>query len=299
MVEQRLLWEEAWLTELERIWNERLEELIASLGQQEGELGRPETWPDYQLKKARLRLMTRRLREVLIAEPRETAFLLEENLRDHSGRIQGRADLVLRRPGAHRIIDFKTGRAVDRLTGEVRQGYASQLQLYAFLEHETTGEWPVRAHLFPLEGEPVAVEIDPAVSEAVAARALSILDLYNSRVPGEQAADATPDNCRYCPHSGVCPAFWSAYGESWPEKLLAVVGTTTEVFRTALAGTNLELERIEGIPVSKVLIRNIDPATHPIVDQLALGNVIAAVGFRRESQHDSFYLPPGGVLATR
>ena len=78
MVDQRAFWDASWLERLGTFWDRELEVLVSGLGANSSDWGPPQEWPDYQLKKARLKRMSARLRTLVTAEPPDTHFLSEE-----------------------------------------------------------------------------------------------------------------------------------------------------------------------------------------------------------------------------
>ncbi len=97
MVRDHSLMEPNWERLLDDVWAEEVErEGQASVAASEAErLGPPDRWPDFQLKRARLRKAARRLRGLLVALPARVEILPEEPLQAYDGRLRGRADLII------------------------------------------------------------------------------------------------------------------------------------------------------------------------------------------------------------
>jgi hypothetical protein len=299
MVREGGLRADSWRESLESAWGEEVAREVSLLpARDDGLPETPERWPDYQVKRARMRRMARRVRDLLLALPEGPGFLPEEELEGYGRLLRGVADLVIRTPESHRVIDYKTGDILDRQTALPRESYVRQLHIYAALEAQTTGDWPQLLHLFPLRGEPMGIEADVAASESVAAEALQLLEDFNAASPGPQPASPSEVTCQHCPFSAKCPAFWSAC-ENWGEELVAVRGQVTRTSSSEFNGTSIEVEVTSGtISESTVLVRNLDPLDHPAVLALVPGGNVGLTGMTREKGRDSYHLPPWGQVAT-
>ncbi len=205
------------------------------------------------------------------------------------GRLVGRPDLL--RDDA--VIDYKTGDVFEHGEADVvKASYVRQLQLYAFLVKESTGRWPTRGVLLPMEGVPVGVELDPAGCERVAAEALELLDEYNGAVSGTagvpELATPSPETCRWCPFQLVCPAFWAAADSSWSEHLgTAAVGGLASAAPEPIHGgcaLTLRLSVDQGTePRGMVSLAPLQPSTHPTLTALQAGTRIRVVGLARRT----------------
>lgn len=167
-----------------------------------------------RLAAARLKRMAGRVTE-LIAEAGDSAVTLSEQyLEARDGRLQGVVDLIIDSQAVHLIVDYKTGQAIDE-AGNVVEQFATQLRLYAVLEHERSGRWPQRGVLLRFGGPAVSVDLDPAECQRTADRLLAALVAYNAlagTVPTGNASEAT---CMFCSFAPYCPAFWGAISPSW------------------------------------------------------------------------------------
>jgi hypothetical protein len=290
MVSSRSLWDEGWLLELDRIWREFVQN-------EAGSLEVAESWPNYQLKRARLRRTAGQLRELLTTLPPDAVVIPEEAMVGLGGRLKGRPDLVVRAATTHRIIDYKTGPGVDRQTLTVRPGYARQLQLYAVLEAEVSGLWPDSAHLLPLEGEPVEIAILEDECRQLAADALSLLDLFNEAAPGGQPPTISLETCSVCDYATACAPFWDAYSAGWAPDFIAVHGLILAVSTSPLGGVSVEVRPVGDPPGPEtILIRNIDPTSHPTALKAEVGAEIGATGLREEASRGTFRLGPSSGL---
>lgn len=166
------------------------------------------------------------------------------------GRLRGRAD-VIRRGAEPEIEDYKTGSLYEDDGEEMKAQYRLQLLLYAVLEHATSGVWPRRAILVPLEGQPATIEINATEASEAAASALRALDEYNAAIdnvrPLEKIASPSADRCRFCPFSIQCPAFWSAVEPAWAEDgIIALAGHIERREESRLSTFTLTVRRESG-----------------------------------------------------
>lgn len=156
---------------------------------------RAEDWPGFSMTKGRTRRLAARLAPPPGAAAEEPGNrepgVLEEHLQSACGGIlRGRADVVRRYPD-HVVQDYKTGSIRDA-DGRLKSAYRTQLLLYAYLEHEESGSWPVRAEVIPLRGDPEIFEVVPAETTAAAEQALAARDRYNGLAEaGIRESDAT------------------------------------------------------------------------------------------------------------
>jgi CRISPR/Cas system-associated exonuclease Cas4 (RecB family) len=287
---------EGWKDDVGRIWDAELA-LEHMRVQAAGVADEPRMWPGYQLKRARLFHVAGRVRELLVGLPPDAAVLTEEPLSAASGLLYGRADLIVRSSSQHQIIDYKSGGVLDRDTKRPREAYVRQLQLYAYLEHETSGSWPLSAHLFPLHGVPVEIDVDPEICSALAREALAILGEYNQAVPAVQPADPSPMHCKWCPFAAVCGSFWDACDSTWAPDLLAAAGMTTRQFTTPLGGLTVFIDIGAGSVVGdEVVIKNIDTAVFSDARGLVSGDELAAVGLVADDRGSGYWISGAGVL---
>ncbi len=171
-------------------------------------------------------------------------------------------------------------------------------QLYAFLEWQTSGDWPESAHLLPFSGAPVDVDVDASACERLAAEAVELLQDFNDAVPGDQPAAPSAQACGYCPFPPNCRAFWSECGASWQQDILAVAGTVTSVFVTASGDVTLRIRAEAGnCAEPEALLWNISVGDHPAIASATEGSFVAAVNLRTDPDRSVFTLPEWGRLA--
>lgn len=289
---------EDWDTTIEELWTEEIGR-EAEESEHAGELllyGPPERWPAYQLKRVRLVRVARRLRLLLEDLPPEAVIHPEHELLAFDGKLRGRIDLLINHQGSHRLVDYKSGTAVDRQTLDVRESYARQLQLYAVLVAENFGDWPASAQLIPLEGPTVDVDLDEATSRAVAQSALELLEGFNMSVPVAPASPG-PGSCPACSYSTRCPELWAEIDLTWASAFLAVRGTARRVTRTPLGGTSITVEVAGGSMSTPIVeIRGIDEIAHPDAVSAEEGCEVIAVGLSPLQRQDGHRLGFTGTL---
>jgi RecB family exonuclease len=243
--------------------------------QRHPQLSAPRRWT---LALARLFNVANRLAGIIAALPLEAELCTEIDLTSRDGSLSGRADLVARWDAGGTLVDYKTGVATDRATGELRDSYAGQLRLYAFLEHETRGVWPERAILLPFVGDPVEVSIDPDECEATAEDASAALAGYNLAAEGVPPATPTAAACCWCDAAAACPAFWDACDESWREEgVYAAQGAVEFAKATPLGGLSVRLTGARGSLRGELSIRGLDTELEAA---LPAGVTISLVGLR-------------------
>ena len=77
------------------------------------------------------------------------------------GLVGGFIDYVYNLKEGPVICDYKSGNIFDESSSNVKPGYETQLRLYAALYHTTTGIWPARLEIVPLQGTHVEVRFEP------------------------------------------------------------------------------------------------------------------------------------------
>jgi hypothetical protein len=246
----------------------------------------PSLWPNFALKRARLRKTALRLK-ALVGELGPGHQLLPElELSAADGRLRGRADLVIR-GGTSVIVDYKSGFATGPDTDAVRPSFERQLRLYEFMEHAMTGVWPERLLLFALAGPSFSFASAPDVSTALANRVLSMIDGYNQAAPREQPATVGPETCPTCPYAVDCLAFWTSYESTGTPDLIAVRGVASFVQRNeelvtfGIAGRGRE-----------DVIRAVKLADRPELWSLREGMEVALVSLGSDGDRSSYRVRP-------
>ena len=266
-----------WAEHLQQLWQVR----VAAAEQSYPLLGPSASWPGFQIKRARLRTLLARLR-VLLGDIRSEEILTEVELCSQDGRLFGRADLVVR-SDVRLVIDYKTGGVMDITSGLPRQAYREQMQLYAYLEAQTTGIWPSRAVLMPLDSEPVDVDVNQPECEALADQGRALLAAYNSRVPGAQPPNVQPSTCTWCDFAVSCGAFWQVADSEWPGPARSVTGIVRHVWRSALGDVTLGIQADGGtVEAGDVTVRGLNAAALPAVLDLQEEQCVCLTCLRSE-----------------
>jgi hypothetical protein len=134
-------------------------------------------------------------------EPGTLGF--EIHVQSAEGLMTGRIDRVEQTENGVRIVDYKSA-----LRDDLPERYERQLQLYAWMWHDTTGEWPAEALLvYPFTGTVHEVRIDEPTCETVATESAShILDLQKEQPPLKRGRPG--EVCQVCEYRPWCHAFW-------------------------------------------------------------------------------------------
>lgn len=256
--------------------------------------GTPERWPGYHLVRAIALLRAREIASTL-RSPGPSGILQgtrssrEQWLSGAGGRLVGRPDLLR----DNVVIDYKTGDVHEHEDSKVaKASYVRQLQIYAFLVSESTGTWPTRGVLVPMEGLPLEIELEPAACERIAEDALELMDCYNRQVRVEGAATGlaspSPEACRWCPYQMLCPAFWEAADDSWTQLLgmVAAGGPALAPPRPIHSGVAVALSMSSEAgttPRGAVELAPLSPDIHPVLGQIHAGTRISVTGLARRA----------------
>lgn len=117
--------------------------------------------------------------------------------------FNGRVDRAEYWEDGVRLIDYKSALR-DDLPGR----YERQLQLYAYMWHETRAEWPVSAQVcYPLTGSVHSVLVEPEVCNRIAEDAEVLVSQFENTTSRSDLA--TPgDTCQVCDFRPWCRPFW-------------------------------------------------------------------------------------------
>ena len=117
--------------------------------------------------------------------------------------FRGRIDYVEHLPTGVRLLDYKSALRTD-----LPERYERQLQFYAFLWHETRGEWPVEAIVvYPFTGTVHQVSVKSADCERIVSESRTLI----ASLQKEHSVDrlAMPgDVCKVCEFRPWCRPFW-------------------------------------------------------------------------------------------
>ena len=291
-------WTGDWRPRLDELWTICLNREISAMRARSDQLADvpADRWPDVQLKRARLNRVFASICDLISEAGPAHEVLTEAALIAASGRIRGRADVIVRSPTLHVIVDYKSG-AVAGDDGLPMDDYVTQVQLYGYLEHERVGAWPSAAYLMPFDQAPIRIPITQASATLAGADALRELESFNERAQAgaAQPAKPAPDTCRYCSFAPKCEAFWAACSPDWADRLLATRGTVTRIARGQLPVVGLEIEASGGnLPGTPVRLRQLPLDDHPHLRSASVGDTVAATGLAAEPSRGTFRLMPWG-----
>jgi CRISPR/Cas system-associated exonuclease Cas4 (RecB family) len=258
----------------------------------------PERWPNYEITRARLVRVFTQIAALVAEAGGGSEILAEHSLTAANGRIHGRADLIVRSPRLHVIVDYKTGSVTDH-EGQPLADYAAQLLLYAYMEHDRTGSFPSAGYLMPFDDAAIRMEVDATSAKEAGRAAIAELDQFNERAltGAEQPARPAPETCRFCPFSIVCAPFWNYCNASWGGRLLAARGTIVRIARGQLPLVNLEVQVVRGsVAESSLVIRQAALSDFPVLADADSGDEIAIVGLVPEPERGTYRIRPSGRL---
>lgn len=207
------------------------------------------------------------------AEGRAVDVEVEVIVRSTDGLLEGVVDRAERDERGVRLIDYKS-----TTRDELPDRYRRQVQLYAYLWHETRGEWPVSGRvIYSALGKSHVVDVDPEECLSVASEAHELL---TSLAEQDSVPAATPgDVCSVCEYRPWCTPFWewvsgTGSGERLERAAFGVEATVT-AFQTD-DGTVRIAMLWSGLPVSIAL----GSARFPHASGLAAGDRVRLLDLR-------------------
>jgi RecB family exonuclease len=282
--------------ELPRVWDEE----VAYLSTEQGVPVRTVLeLPGYQLKRARVRHLVQRLEVIWAGRDRSKDPRTEVDVASRDGLLAGRIDLVLPTEAGIVLIDYKSGAVWDAELGGMIASYRQQLELYVYLFAEQEGQWPVRAGLLPLVGDPVEISVDPAASLKLADLARGLLLAYN-QMSKPPAGTPSPGTCAMCGYAARCATFWDSCGPSWSPNIVAVQGIVTRKFDAGAAVVSIDVLVEQGTLTrgEKVMIRAISVEQHPEIERVDVARRVGLVGLVHENERNTYLLRWSGRVAT-
>jgi len=128
---------------------------------------------------------------------------VEVSVTSQDGLLHGRIDRVEHRPDGIWLSDYKSA-----LRDDLPERYERQLQMYAYLWHQTRNEWPSGAQvIYPLVGTIHEVSLDQEKCLNIATEALQLIQHLGEEHKIERLA--TPgDVCQVCDYRPWCRPFW-------------------------------------------------------------------------------------------
>ena len=170
----------------------------------------------------------------------------------------GRIDLVRQTQSGVQIIDFKSGRITDEVSGSIiKHEYQIQMKLYGAIYYAARKSWPVRLTLIGLNNVEMDVPFEAGECEQLLCTAKELLDNINQKLSHssqENFAFPTPMNCRNCGFRPACRRYWSEKTDcySWP---LDVKGVPVFIQTSGNGFLRVDIDSGNGI----ARIRGLDP----------------------------------------
>ena len=179
----------------------------------------PRDWPFYATTKARTLVRLRgdmvRYREWAAHGDGGNAALVENEMRDDSINLAGRADRIERKDDRIVVVDLKAGAEVDSISEDNRR----QLMLYAHLYRTEHGVIPDSIVVMNASGSRFEEAIDPASVDQVIKEFTNATTAFNKAVHTGKDLSllATPSqqSCRWCTYRVVCAQYWDAVEPEW------------------------------------------------------------------------------------
>ena len=248
-----------------------------------------ERWANYEEKRQRTFRLAERVRQLMLAHGQE-GFLAERLLEARGGRLKGIADLIVRTPTLHAVIDYKTGVVAADDGAPVKAGYERQVRLYACLEAEVSGSWPGDLAIYPLKGPAVPIDASPEECAQVAEDALEALAAYNTSAPGPQEARPGPETCPHCDFAPSCEAFWA---RAPMDGIATASGIVADVFLAERGSTSIVVDQLNG---TRIAVLAMLPAYQPLAASIRPGDTVRFIGIEEKGEPGYYRLPSNGML---
>jgi hypothetical protein len=279
--------EQDWEEGLGRTWSEALGRLAAALP----DGVEPSGWNGYKLARARMRGVALRLRELLTPLGEEVELICERRMTALGERLIGKPDLVILGEGVHWIVDYKTGGVLDFETRLPKAEYVTQLQQYAVLEHERSGEWPSTGFLMPFRHRTIEVELDPVACDRLAALVAAAVNEFNEWAPATQPASPMPANCQWCGHAAECEEVWEVCDESWAPQVALTEGVVVQAAHSEIGLMTIVVDVSRGtLGEGRIAIKG-DPNVTALPESLEPGARMRASGLRRKGERTYSLVP--------
>jgi len=129
---------------------------------------------------------------------------VEVEVQSKNNLFHGRIDRAEITKNGTRLVDYKSA-----FRDDLPERYSRQLQLYAYLWHETRDEWPSEAYVFyPMLGSFHNVPVDESICQMVVTESIALVEgIEKRRKPTDLASPG--DVCKVCEFRPWCCPFWS------------------------------------------------------------------------------------------
>jgi hypothetical protein len=175
----------------------------------------------------------------------ELRLYAEKKLLSRDGLLVGRPDLI--DAVAQEVVDYKTGAPQDEAVDAVSEAEARQLRLYVHLAQDN-GLPVSRAVVARPDGRCASIDVSREEANAEGRRARDLLAKYNSGagVAFSEAAQPSPESCRFCPCIPLCEAFWRAASPTWEDQCgVQLEGHVAAVEESTVQGMKLMTLRVQ------------------------------------------------------
>ncbi|TGE21537.1 hypothetical protein E5K00_14735 [Hymenobacter aquaticus] len=143
---------------------------------------------------------------------------VEQRLADSHGVVRGVADLIRRNAAGNlEVVDYKTGRITEPDADSqepdarrIKPEYITQLQLYAAVLHESSGEWPISMLLADLAGNEYTVPGSLQECSSLLAAAREMFKEVNNQIAAghsEKLARPAKEICHGCQVKQLCEPY--------------------------------------------------------------------------------------------
>lgn len=286
--ETRTILSEQWEEGLRLAW----EESLARLRKRAPEGSDPEGWPGFKVAMARTKNVASRLRDLLCPLGDEVELICEQRMTALGGRLVGKPDLIINCPKGPWIVDYKTGSVLDLETEQPREEYATQLRLYAVLEHGRSHAWATRGILLPFSQSSVDIQLEQENCERLATLVEAAIEEFNQRHSEAQPAAPSPSHCQWCRGATHCDAVWGSCEESWAPQVGLAQGTVAQVACSETGVTTIVLD-LEGGTLGQGRIAILaDPALATGLELIQSGKRLRATGLRCRRGERTFFVAP-------
>ena len=123
--------------------------------------------------------------------------------------LSGKIDKVEKNDTDLIIVDFKTGKVIDENTGQIKEEYVVQLNLYAHMYYAKEGEKATKLEIIDIDGNSYSV---PIWSDYELQQTLNdVTDVINDLNSKKGINLAFPsDKCSRCNARMICSAYWNS-----------------------------------------------------------------------------------------
>lgn len=232
---------------------------------------------EYYIKKEQCKLSVKRALECRFGDKSDIisrcSMVAEGEIRVDKYAVRGRPDLVIQRGEYVKIIDYKTGSAVEQgKKGSIVKKWATeQLQLYAAMYYCAKGIWPSELSIITGGGTEYPVSPDAERAIALFEKGYRTLRSVNSVIGSSKTneellwilARPSPSVCKICLYRPICNAYWETRTKKtnldWPYDI------SGEVFSIKKWGDHwIEIAILQEETDKKVLIIGVPKEILPI-----------------------------------